>query len=54
MNMFWIYVAALVGLLIGANGKLVWPAIIAAAGLAVATLAGWSATELLNRISQQL
>jgi hypothetical protein len=52
--MFWIYVAALVGLLIGNSGKFVWPAIIAAAGLAVADLAGWSATELLNQLSQQI
>ena len=52
--MFWIYVAALVGLLIGANGKLVWPAIITTASLAVATLAGWSPQELVNQISQQL
>lgn len=51
--MFGIYVAALVGLFIGMSGKLVWPAVIVVASLAVAELAGMSPEELLASVRAQ-
>lgn len=51
--MFGVYVAALIGLLVGMNGKLVWPAVIIVAALAVGELAGMSPQQLLAAAAAQ-
>lgn len=54
MSMFWLYVAALFGLFVGMGGKLVWPAVIVVAALAVGELVGLGPRELLAAVAAQI